>query len=86
MDEGIAQAGLSAGERKHRAKRFNEGLKLAATLLNSSAIATIGIAVINPLAQRHFDLLADGGWTLLLAAIVLHLMGQLLIRFLRPED
>ena len=86
MDEIIAQPGLSAGERKHRAKLFNEGLKLAATLLNSSVIATIGIAAINPLAQHHFDLLADGGWTLLLAAIVLHLMGQLLIRFLRPED
>ncbi|MEL6061999.1 MULTISPECIES: hypothetical protein [unclassified Methylobacterium] len=48
MDEGVAQPGLSAGERKHRAKRFNEGLKLAANLFNSSAIATIGIAVINP--------------------------------------
>ncbi|MGE8127900.1 hypothetical protein [Methylobacterium sp. 285MFTsu5.1] len=86
MDDTVAQPMLSASERKHRAKRFNEGLKLAATLLNSSAIATIGIAVINPLAQRHLDLVADGGWTLLIAAIVLHLMGQLMIRFLRPED
>jgi len=25
------------------------------------AIATIGIAVINPFSQRHFNLLADGG-------------------------
>jgi len=86
VDEGIAQPGLSARERKPRAKRFNEGLKVAAPLLNSLAIATIGIAVINPLAQRRFDPLADGGWTLLLAALVLQLMGQLLIRFLRPED
>ncbi|MCJ2124539.1 hypothetical protein [Methylobacterium sp. J-077] len=86
MDEGIAQPGLSVSERKHRAKRFNEGLKLTATLFNSSAIATIGIAVINPLAQRHLDLLADGGWTLLIAAIVLHLIDQIMIRFLRPED
>jgi hypothetical protein len=77
---------LSAGERKHRAKRFNEGFKLAATLLNSSVIATIGIAVINPLAQRHLDLFADGGWTLLIAAIVLYLIGQIMIRFLRPAD
>ncbi|MCJ2092856.1 hypothetical protein MKK67_10130 [Methylobacterium sp. J-072] len=86
MDETVAQPILSAAERKHRAKRFNEGLKLAATLLNSSAIATIGIAVINPIAQRHLDLLADGGWTLLIAAVVLHVMAQIIIRFLRQED
>ena len=61
MNEGSAQPALSASERKHRSKRFDEGLKLAATLFNSSAIATIGIAVINPLAQRHLDLLSDGG-------------------------
>ncbi|WP_457106624.1 hypothetical protein [Methylobacterium sp. P5_C11] len=52
---------LSVASRKHRAKRFDEGLKLVAILLNASAIATIGIAVINPLAQRHLDLLAEGG-------------------------
>ena len=70
MNEGSAQPGLWVNEWKHRATCFNEGLKLAATLFNSSAIATIGIAVINPLAQRHLDLLSDGGWTLLIAAIV----------------
>ena len=86
MDVSSEPPALSAGERKHRAKRFNEGLKLAATLLNSSAIATIGIAVINPIAQRHLDLLADGGWTLLIAAVVLHVMAQIIIRFLRQED
>ncbi|MCJ2050163.1 hypothetical protein [Methylobacterium sp. J-070] len=86
MGETIAQPIPSAAERKHRARRFNEGLKLAATLLNSLAIATIGIAVINPLAQRRLDLLADGGWTLLVAAFILHAMGQIVIRFLRPEE
>lgn len=56
MDETVAQPIVSAAEREHRSKRSNEGLKLAATLLNSSAIAAI-----NPIAQRHLDLLADGG-------------------------
>ena len=86
MAEAVAQPILSAAERTHRAKRFDEALKLAATLLTSSAIATIGLAVINPLAQRHRDLFSDGGWTVPIAAVVHHPMGQIVIGILRPEE
>ena len=75
MDEAVAQPILSAAERTHRAKRFDEALKLAATLLTSSAIA-----------PRHRDLFSDGGWTVLIAAVVQHPMGQIVIGILRPEE
>ena len=87
MGETIAQPIPSAAERKHRARRFDEGPQAGRDPAETSlAIATIGIAVINPLAQRRLDLLADGGWTLLVAAFILHAMGQIVIRFLRPEE
>lgn len=61
MDEGIAQPGLSAGERKHRAKRFNEGVKLAATFFDATAILTLGTAFITPLVQHPADVLTNNG-------------------------
>ena len=42
MDETVAQPILSAAERKHRAKRFDEGVKLIATFFNATAILTLG--------------------------------------------
>ena len=77
---------MPAGDPKHRAKRFNEGVKLVATLFNSLAIITVGTAFVSPIAQRRYDVLADGGWTLLLAAVVLHLISHLALRFLRAEE
>ena len=56
MDEGIAQPGPLARDRKYRAKRFNEGLKLAATLFNSSAIATIGSGPLMSCSFRNASL------------------------------
>lgn len=55
---------MPAGAPKHRARRFNAGLKLAATLANSLSIATFGAAFVIPIAQRDHDVLSDGGWTL----------------------
>lgn len=77
---------MPTGDLKHRAKRWNEGIKLAATLLNSVAIITLGAAFINPIANRHYDVLSDGGWILLLGAIASHILGQLLLRLLRAEE
>lgn len=74
------------GDRKHRAKRFNEGAKLVATLFNSLAIVTLGTAFVGPIAQRHYDVLADGGWILLLVALGLHLLAHTAIRLIRSED
>ncbi|GJD95825.1 hypothetical protein [Methylobacterium iners] len=77
---------MPAGDPKHRAKRFNEGVKLTATLFNSLSIATVGAVFIVPIAQRQFDVLRDGGGSLLLVAVALHLVGQAIIQFTRAED
>lgn len=77
---------MPAEDPKHRAKRFNEGLKLTATLLNSLSIATVGAVFIVPIAQRQFDVFRDGGGSLLLVAVGLHLVGYAIIRFTRAED
>jgi hypothetical protein len=77
---------MAENDPKHRAKRWNERMKLIATFFNSSAIITVAGVVINPLANRHYDALADGGWILLLVAFGLHLVGQFALGFLRAEE
>ncbi len=78
---------LSVAGRKHRAKRFNEGVKLAATFFNATAILTLGTAFITPLVQHPADVLTNNGWAFLVAAFLLHLIGQTAIRlFLRAEE
>lgn len=87
MDEAVAPPILSAAERKHRAKRFNEGVKLTATFFNATAILTLGTAFITPLVQHPTDLLTHNGWAFLLAAFLLHVIGQIALRlFLRAEE
>ena len=72
-------------DRRRRAKRFNEQLKLAATFWNNLGVGTIVGAILVPLASersptpRVFEI-----WIPI--AIVLHLTAQLLIRLLRSED
>lgn len=73
---------MPAGDPKHRAGRFDEGLKLAATLANSLSIATFVI----PIAHRDLDVLSDGGWTLLAAGGALRLLAQAVLPFMRAED
>ena len=77
---------MPAGDPKHRAKRFNEGAKLVATLFNSLAIITIGTAFIGPIVQGRFDVLSSGGWVLLLVALSLHLIAHLAVRLIRAEE
>lgn len=74
------------GDAKHIAKRWNERIKLAATFFNASAIVTVAAAVINPIANKHYDVLSDGGWILLLVAAALHGLGQLALSLFRAED
>ncbi len=76
----------TSSERKHQAKRYNEGLKLVATLFNSLSIVTVGTAFVGPIIQKHYDVLTDGGWGLLLVAVCLHLIAQLAVRQLRAEE
>ncbi|MCJ2118120.1 hypothetical protein MKK65_16350 [Methylobacterium sp. J-001] len=87
MDETVAQPIMSAAERKHRAKRFNEGVKLVATFFNATAILTLGTAFISPLVQHPADVFTNNGWAFLLASVILHVIGQIAIRlFLRAEE
>jgi len=67
---------LPHNDAKHRAKRWNERVKLVATLFNSLAIVTLAAAVINPVASRRYDVVADGGWVLLFAACLAHILAQ----------
>ena len=77
---------MPTGDQRHRARRLNEGLKLAATLFNADAVVTVAAAFINPIANKHYDVLADGGWTLLVGTIGAHVTGQVILRFLKAED
>ena len=77
---------MPAGDPKHRAKRFNEGAKLVATLFNSLAIITLGTAFIGPIVQGRFDVLPKGGWVLLLVALSLRFIAPLAVRLIRAEE
>ncbi|MBP1180676.1 hypothetical protein [Methylobacterium sp. PvR107] len=78
---------LSAAERKHRAKRFSDGVKPPATFFNATAILTRGTAFIAPLVQHPADVFANTGWAFLVAAFLRHRIGQTALRFfLRAED
>ncbi|AYO84349.1 hypothetical protein [Methylobacterium brachiatum] len=48
MDETVAPPIVSAAERAHRAKRFSEDVKLAATFFDATAILAIGTAFSIP--------------------------------------
>lgn len=74
------------GDPKHRAKRFNEGARLLASLFNSLAVAVLGATFVIPIAQGRYDVFADGGGLLLVAGVCFHLAGQAARRFLRAED
>lgn len=73
-------------DRKRAAKRFNEHAKLLATFFNALSIATFGAAIIVPIAQNQFDVLKDGHWILIPAALALHLAGHAAIRLMRSEE
>ncbi|SFV11561.1 hypothetical protein SAMN02799631_05298 [Methylobacterium sp. 174MFSha1.1] len=77
---------MPKGDHKHRAKRFNEGAKLLASLFNSLAIAVFGAAFVIPITQGRYDVFANGGGLLLIAGVSFHLAGQAALRFLRAED
>lgn len=77
---------MPKGDQKHRAKRFNEGAKLLASLFNSLAIAVLGAAFVIPITQGRYDVFASGGGLLLVAGLCFHLAGQAALRFLMAED
>ncbi|WP_407528126.1 hypothetical protein [Methylobacterium oryzisoli] len=77
---------VPTGDLKHRAKRFNEGVKLFAALLNALSIGVFGAAFVVPVARRRYDVFAEGGWLLLLGGVCLHGIGQIVLRFFRAEE
>ncbi|WP_375465085.1 hypothetical protein [uncultured Methylobacterium sp.] len=77
---------MPTGDLKHRAKRWTERIKLIATLFNSVSIVTVAAAFINPIANRHYNVPANGGWLLLVGAECLHGIGQVALTFLRAEE
>lgn len=81
---------MPTGDLKHRAKRWNERVKLVATPFSSVAIVTLAAALIDPIASKHDDVLADGGWILLFGAASSHAasshnVGQIVLTFFRAE-
>ncbi|TXN02614.1 hypothetical protein FV242_14325 [Methylobacterium sp. WL64] len=61
MDEIFAEPLLSAAERKNRAKRFDEGVKLVATVFDNTALLTVGTTFISPLVQHPADVFVNSG-------------------------
>lgn len=70
-------------ERRVRAKRVNERLKLTASTVNALALTIVGAAVLVPLVNGTVSWLA-GVW--ISAAAVLHLVAQIVLGTLRSED
>jgi hypothetical protein len=71
-----------ARERKLRARRQNERLKLASTSLNTLSLAIVGAAFIVPGVVT----LEAVRWIWIPAAAVLHVSAHAVLRFLKSED
>lgn len=70
-------------ERKLRAKRYNEQVKLVATTLNTIALTLFGSAVVVPLVAGAINVYATI-WMLFAGA--LHSSAHVSLRQLRSED
>jgi hypothetical protein len=71
--------------RRRAAKRFNERVKLTATFLNNSGIATLVGAFVLP-AVQDAQRLGWVQWASVAGALALHLMAQLVLTLFRSED
>lgn len=70
-------------ERRLRAKRYNEQLKLFAATLNTVGLTLFGSAVVIPFVGGGLNLSA-AVW--IIPAVALHLSAQVALRKLRSED
>jgi len=76
---------LDASARKLAAKRINERVKLLANLLNSLGIGVIGAGVIVPGVHDPTRItLQTLAW--IATGLVLHLLAQSVLAFMRSED
>jgi hypothetical protein len=78
----VAEADPIPSERKLRAKRANEHLKLVASFLNTLSLAVIGAAFVIPGVTS----LQGVRWLWIPIGIVLHLGGHIPLRLLKSED
>jgi hypothetical protein len=76
----MAELDPIASERKLKARRANEHLKLMASFLNTLSLAVIGAAFVIPGVTS----LQGGIW--IPAGLVLHLAAHLPLRLLKSED
>jgi hypothetical protein len=72
----------TAAERKLTARRTNEHLKLAASFLNTLALAIIGAAFVVP-GVTSLELVR---WIWIPVGLLLHLTAHLMLRLLKSED
>ncbi|WP_020180865.1 hypothetical protein [Methylopila sp. M107] len=70
-------------ERRLRAKRANERLKLAATTMNTLGMTTVGVAVLVPIVSGSATF-ASLAW--IAVAVVLHFAAQGVLGVLHSED
>jgi len=78
----MAEADPIASERRLRAKRLNERVKLAASFLNTLSLAVVGAAFI----VLGVVSLATVRWSWLPFAAVLHVSAHMAFSRLRSED
>jgi len=71
-----------AAERRLRAKRQNERVKLLASFLNTLSLAFVGAALVIPGVASTDDV----RWVWLPAALRLHLAAHLTFRYLKSEE
>ncbi|TNC13535.1 hypothetical protein FF100_12190 [Methylobacterium terricola] len=86
MTEATSDAAEIAARRKHVAKRLNEHLKLLAAYMNAMAIAVAGAAIIVPLVSSPNAALGRSHLSWFAAALALHCVGHVVIRFLPREE
>ncbi|WP_246685002.1 hypothetical protein [Methylobacterium sp. WL69] len=85
VGDGGIPSGADAAARKLAAKRVNERLKLLANLLNALGIGVIGAGVIVPGVHDPTRItLQTLAW--IATGLVLHLLAQGVLAFLRSED
>jgi hypothetical protein len=72
----------AASDRKLRARRQNERLKLASTSLNTLSLAIVGAAFIVPGVVT----LEAVRWIWIPIAAILHIAAHAVLRFLKSED
>ena len=78
----MAEPDLVGQERRLRAKRQNERLKLAVSFLNTMALAVVGTAFIIP-GVTSLDTVR---WSWLPVALILHVTAQAIIGLLKSEE